>query len=269
MPQAKINGCQYHYTLYDEAGSGETIVFSHGLLMSEKMFDRQVEALKSRYKIVTYDHRGQGKSEVTEDGYNMDELYLDAVALIEHLNLGKVHFVGLSMGGFVGMRLAARRPDLVRSLILLETSAEDEPNKLKYSLMAFIVKLFGARILTGSVMKIMFGKKFLNDQGRSERAYWQNHLGSLDTSIVKAVKGVTHRQAITDELKNITCPTLIMVGTQDVATVPTKAEHIHKLIPHSELKYIDGAGHSSSIEEPDQVNTYLLEFLKKGTQPIA
>ena len=120
MPFLDVNGTRLYYE--DTGGSGEPIVFSHGLLWSGRMFDKQVAALKDRYRCITYDHRGQGQSDVWKvDAVDMETVYADAVGLIEKLGVGPCHFVGLSMGGFTGMRLAARRPDLLRSLSLLET----------------------------------------------------------------------------------------------------------------------------------------------------
>ena len=96
MPKIRINGADIHY---EERGSGEeTIVFAHGFLFSGRMFNPQVEALADRYRCITYDHRGQGQSEVTKDGYDIDSLTEDARALIEVLDLAPCHFLGLSMG---------------------------------------------------------------------------------------------------------------------------------------------------------------------------
>lgn len=264
MPFLLINGCNYYYEVHGDGDAEETIVFSHGLLWSGKMFWKQVAHLKDRYRIITYDHRGQGKSSVTDEGYDMDQLYHDAVVFIEQLQLGKVHFAGLSMGGFVGMRLAARRPDIIRSLILMETSAQDEPGKFKYSVLSAIVKLFGVKIVTKPVMNIMFGNKFLNDKNRSEeRNSWIKELHKNSKTITRAVKGVVNRKGVELELKNIQCPVLIMAGTQDKAAVPAKAGFIHQCIPHSQLRFVEGGGHTSSIEEAEQVNQYMDEFLAK------
>ncbi len=264
MPKIQLNNCQYHYEFYQNPHAVETIVFSHGLLWSGKMFDKQVAHLKNRYNILTYDHRGQGQSEVTENGYAMDSLYEDAVALIEALKLDPVHFVGLSMGGFVGMRLAARRPDLVRSLSLLETTAQPEPNTFKYRLLCNVVKLFGVNIVTNAVMKIMFGDTFLNDPVRAEeKAKWVAELQKNQKSIVRAVYGVIERQGVEAELGQIKCPVLILVGTEDKATVPAKSEYMHQHIPQSELYYIPRAGHTSSVEEGAAVNERLDVFLGK------
>ena len=145
MPHITINNCQYYYEFHGEGT--ETLVLSHGLLWSSKMFKKQIEALESDYRILCFDHRGQGQSEVTANGYSMDQLSEDASILIEKLCQTPVHFGGLSMGGFVGLRLAARHPDMIKSLILMETTAQAEPNTIKYSFLNTVVKLFGVKIV--------------------------------------------------------------------------------------------------------------------------
>ncbi|MFT6202455.1 MAG: 3-oxoadipate enol-lactonase [Spirosomataceae bacterium] len=260
MAKVRINNCDIHYEIY---GNGpEAVVLSHGLLWSSRMFHKQVTALSADYKIVTYDHRGQGQSEITESGYDMDSLYNDAVGLIEKLNLGKVHFGGLSMGGFVAMRLAARRPDLIKSLLLMETSAQGEPFAFKYNLLKTVVNAFGVRIVTNPIMKIMFSDTFLNDPKRTtEKQEWMAELQKNKKSITKAVTGVIQRKGMEDELQNITCPTLVLVGTEDKATIPEKAEFIASKISQAKLIYIQNGGHTSSVEEPEQYNRAILEFL--------
>lgn len=264
MPKIRVNGAELYYE--DTGGKDkETIVFSHGLLFSCRMFDAQVAALGSDYRCVAYDHRGQGQSSVTKDGYDMETLYEDAAALIHALDCEPCHFVGLSMGGFVGMRLAARRPELIKSLTLVETSADLEPeeNIPKYKLLSYIARVFGAGIVADRVMPIMFGKKFLNDPNRAHkreeiRRQWAaaNRVG-----VMRSVMGVINRRGVYDELSNIVVPTLIMVGDSDVATVPAKSERIHEQIRGSKFVTIPDAGHSSSIEEPDFVNGQISTFL--------
>jgi 3-oxoadipate enol-lactonase len=265
MAKINLNGCEYHYEVH---GTGaETIVFSHGLLFSGHMFHKQVDYFKQNYRVVLFDHRGQGQSEVTQDGYDIDSLTRDVTKLIEFLDVGQVHFVGLSMGGFVGMRLAARRPDLIKSLILMNTSAETEPNGLKYKFLCTVVKLLGVNIVTTPVMKIMFGQKFINDPKRKEEyQHWVEQLQSNAKTITRAAEGVINRKGVEAELQNIECPTLILACTQDIATIPQKSEFIHARIPHSTIKFIEGAGHSSSVEEPEQVNQSIERFLDQFKQ---
>ncbi|WP_422358630.1 alpha/beta fold hydrolase [Reichenbachiella sp.] len=260
MPSININGAEIYYEIH---GIGpETIVFSHGLLMSGKMFKAQVDYFKARYKCVIYDHRGQGRSEVTEEGYDIESLTSDAIGLINALNLGPCHMVGLSMGGFVAMRMAARHRELLKSIMLIETSADLEPNKFKYNVLNTIVKLFGVKAVINKVMPIMFGKTFLNDPNRQgEVDYWRGEILNNQKSITKSVTGVIQRDSVSKELGKVSVPTLVIAGDEDVATTLEKARNIKLKIPQAHLAVIKRAGHSSTIEEPRQVIEAMEVFL--------
>lgn len=260
MPHINCNNASLFYI--DEGAGAETIVFSHGLLFSHEMFRAQIDFFKSRYRCIAYDHRGQGQSEITKTGYDMDSLYLDAAALIENLQLGPVHFVGLSMGGFVGMRLATRKPHLIKSLTLMQTAADGEVNKLKYRVLNLIFKVAGSKPIYKKIMNILFGKTFMNDPGKSaERVYWENKMMAIPKTVTRAVSGVISRSGVFEEIKSIEKPTLVIAGDEDVATTPEKAQRIHKQINGSVLEIISGAGHSSTIEKPGEVNHILEKFL--------
>ncbi|AKH38061.1 MULTISPECIES: alpha/beta fold hydrolase [Nitrosomonas] len=263
MPKIQVNGAKLHYT--EEGTAPETILFAHGLLWGGQMFEAQVNALKDRYRCITFDFRGQGQSEVTQGGYDMETLYQDTVALIEALGCAPCHFAGLSMGGFMGMRLAVRRPELLRSLILLGASADAEPkeNIPRYNRLNFIARWFGLRLVAAPVMRILFGQSFLTDPNRAaQREEWKKHLiANHRIGITRAVKGVINRQGVYDEIGKITTPTLILVGEEDVATIPAKAERIQARIAGSRLVRIPKSGHSSTIEEPEAVNLAIKTFL--------
>jgi len=256
--------CNHARLFYEESGKGpETIVFSHGLLFDHRMWDEQVSYFKSEFRCIAYDHRGQGQSEVT-GSEDMESLYEDAAALIEKLcENQRVHFVGLSMGGFIGMRLAARKPHLLKSLTLLETSADLEPNKLKYSLLNTVFKLGGASLVSARIIRILFGKSSLrNPERKAIISFWESTIRAYPKTITKAVEGVIHRKGILNELKDIHVPTLILVGTEDIATSPVKAEQIHQGIVASKLIVMPGVGHSSCIENPQMVSKNLSDFIK-------
>jgi 3-oxoadipate enol-lactonase len=257
-----VNGVDLHV---EQSGPPDAtpVVFSHGLLMSLKMFDAQTAALEGRYRVVRYDHRGQGRSQRTKErSISIETLYDDAVALIEDLDLAPCHLVGLSMGGFVAMRVAARRPDLLRSLALLETSAEPEDNAADYRRLNLVVRALGVKPVVKRVLPIMFGETFLTDPDRAaDREVWQAHLAGLDRNIWRASTGVIERDGCVEEIASIDLPTLVIVGDEDVATPPAKAQLIQESIAGSELVRIPGAGHSSTIEQPELVNAALTGFL--------
>lgn len=263
MPLLRVNGTELYYE--DSGGPGPAAVFSHGLLWSGRMFEAQVSRLRAHRRCITYDHRGQGRSAAADEPVvSIETCYADAVALIEALGVGPCDFVGLSMGGFVAMRLAARRPDLIRKLVLLETSAEPEPpeNVGKYKLLAFIAEHFGLGPVAGRVMKIMFGKSFLADEARrGEQVRWRGELLANRRDIVKAVRGVIERSAILPELSAIRAPTLVIVGEEDTATTPAKAEAIVAAIAGAKLVRIPRAGHTSSVEQPVLVSAAIDLFL--------
>jgi len=263
MHTIEVNGTRLYY---EEHGDGEeTIVFSHGLLMNSGMFSAQIEALRGQYRCITYDHRGQGRSEVSEDGYDMDNIARDAASLIRTLGAWPCHFVGLSMGGFVGMRLAIHHPELLRSLVLMETSAdpEDKRNLGPYRRLAFVGRWFGFGLVADRVMNILFGQTFMSDPDRElERREWRQRIVQNDRKgSTRAAKGVIDREGVYEHLENIEVPTLIIVGEEDVATTAEKARRIHEKIAGSKLALIANAGHSSSIEQPQAVTQAIVEFI--------
>jgi 3-oxoadipate enol-lactonase len=263
MPLIDVNGASVYY---ESTGEGsEAIVFAHGLLWSGEMFAAQVAEFSKRYRCVTFDLRGQGRTPVTAGGYDMDTLANDAVGLIEALGLGKVHLAGLSMGGFIALRVAARRPALVRSLILLETSCEPEPKEKvgRYKTLGFVGRYFGYGAVANQVMPIMFGATYMEDAARAdERNVWRERLIANDrVGIQRALAGVIERPSVENELSKILAPTLVIVGDEDIATVPARAERIRDGIAGAKLVVIPRAGHSSTIEEPVAVNAAISEFL--------
>jgi 3-oxoadipate enol-lactonase len=259
----KIRGAELH--VEDTSGKGPAIAFSHGLLWSTSMWRFQVAAFRARYRCIAWDHRGQGKSEVTASGYDMDTLTGDAVALIEQLGAAPVHFVGLSMGGFVGMRIAARRPELLRSLVLMETASDAEPRRSaqKYRAMSFLTRLVGTRPFVPAVMKIMFAAPFREDPARAalRESMVQGVLANDPTGLRRAVGGVISRKAVEPgELAKIRAPTLVISGELDSAVVPGRSARTAAAIPGAKFVRLPRAGHTSSIEEPEAVNRTLREF---------
>lgn len=265
MPTMEINGATLYY---EEHGAGpETVVFAHGLLFDRRIFDHQVAALENRYRVIAFDFRGHGESEVTRDGYDMDNLAEDAAGLIEALDAAPCHFAGLSMGGFVALRLASRRPELVRSLVLLDTSADPEPreNLPRYRLLQWVARLFGLRSVVGRVMPILLGASTLEDPERRElRRLWSDRVAAQDrVGVTRAVSGVLERDGVYDELPGIRIPVLILVGEEDAATVPAKSERMREALPDAELVTIPRCGHMSSIERPEAVTRAIEAFLAR------
>ncbi len=265
MPQVEVNGTSLYYEDTGPGSSGQTIAFSHGLLWGTELFAPQIAALRDRYRCIAWDHRGQGRSGPEyRHTIPMELVWQDAIALLDHMGVSQTHLVGLSMGGFVAMRIAARRPALVDKLILLETSADPEPveNVPRYRLLSKVYRALGGRPIASKVAPIMMGKSILADPNRKAEVAGFVKLMTRRRDVWKAVNGVIDRAGIAAwELAQIRAPTLVIVGDEDVATTPAKADALVAAIRGAKLAVIPRAGHSSSVEEPEAVTRQIAVFL--------
>jgi len=265
MPEITVNQARYHY---EEYGTGpEIIIMSHGFLMDGEMFRYQTPYFSSRYRMVTFDWRGQGKSEATPTGYDMENLYKDAVEFIQQISPDTpVHWVGVSMGGFIGLRIAARDPELLKSLVVANTSAEDETflNKLKWGTLSYIFKYAGVSPILNGIKKALFGKTKLHDPDFQPiiREYAEKWKKLDKNATFQTAWGIFNRPGITEELPKIKIPVLIMVGEEDMSRSLEESFRMKQRIPHALLATIPKAGHSSPLEQPEFFNTKYDNFLQ-------
>ncbi|HJC28495.1 MAG TPA: alpha/beta hydrolase [Candidatus Dietzia intestinipullorum] len=239
------------------------VFFAHGLLFSGWMFQHQIAALSDRYRCVAIDFRGQGDSPRALGGYDMDTLTSDVTELLRHLQISVVNFVGLSMGGFVGMRLAARNPEIVHSLTLMDTAAtaEEPANRSRYKMLAKVYRAAGIKPLRSRVAPIMLARQNLSAPWVDE---WLARLERNDRAgLVKAIESVADRDPCEAEAGRIIAPTLVVVGDEDAATPPAKSRRLLELISNTTFHEIPGAGHSSSMEQPTRVTSVLEAFLSE------
>ncbi|WP_313674711.1 alpha/beta fold hydrolase [Mycolicibacterium sp.] len=269
MPEFRRGDALIYYTdtgAPAERPDAPVVFFGHGLLFGGWMFRPQIEALRGEYRCVAIDWRGQGQSPPAKDGYDMETLAADAMALIVELGLAPVHYVGLSMGGFVGQRIAARNGHLVRSLTLLDTSAgpEDPGKARQYKLLAAIYRMAGITPLRPKVLPLMFGPAFLADPASAPLIEeWEQRLGRCPRAgVAKAVRGVANRASVEPEVTAITVPTLVIVGADDAATPPAKSRRIAELIPGARWEQVPDCGHSSTLEQPAAMTRLISEFLR-------
>jgi 3-oxoadipate enol-lactonase len=263
MPFANVGGAELYY---EDSGAGAApVLFSHGLLWSLRMYDAQVAHLRGRHRCVAYDHRGQGCSSGGDAPYDMETLAGDAAQLIERLGIAPCFFVGLSMGGFVGLRLAARRPDLVRGLALIGTAGDAEPraNVPRYRAMELITRWLGTRVLLSPIMRIMFARSYLRDPTRAhERGAMKRSLLALDPARTqRALDAVVTRRGVEDLLPLIRVPTLVLHGTEDRAIAVERARRTAAAIPGATWVDVPKAGHTATVEQPAAINAALEAFL--------
>lgn len=270
MPLVELNGTPIAYEDTGPPAGNPTapaILFGHGLLFSGWMFAGQIEELAGRYRCVTIDWRGQGDTPAARSGgYDMDTLTRDAIALIEHLDIAPLHYVGLSMGGFVGQRIAARRGELLRSLTLLDTSPDREPawSAIQDIAMATFYRYFGVRLLQAPVEKIMFGPTFRRDP--ASRPIIDEFIDRVQRADRRGLRGailaVATRKPVYAELGSISVPTQVITGADDVPTPVAKGRRIAEAIAHARFSALPDSGHSSTVEQPEAVTELIRDFVQ-------
>ncbi|CAM4118538.1 alpha/beta fold hydrolase [Nocardia ninae] len=244
---------------------GPVIVFGHSLLFGGWMFRAQIDALREHYRCIAIDWRGQGGTQPTPDGYDMDTLTIDAVGLIRALRLAPVHWVGIGMGGCVGQRVAARHGELLRSLTLLDTSADPEdPSRIgRYTRLAWAMRFLGVDAVRGKLARLLFGPAFLADPAAADTvAEWAQRLDRVDSvGTRRAILGVIGRDPADREVTAITAPTLVAVGGDDVVTPIRAASRLAELIPKARFEIIENAGHCCVLEQAAVVTALIQDFL--------
>jgi len=256
----KANGIQIEY---DIQGQGPWVVLSHSLACASAMWDEQAAALKGRYKVLRFDTRGHGGSDAPAEPYTLDLLADDLHGLLGKLGVANAHFVGLSMGGMIGMTYALKYPRAFKSLVLCDTSSRVPPEaKPIWEERIKIAAEQGMEALVDSTLKRWFTDPFL-----ARRSSVVDRVAAMIRSTpVAGYVGCCHaipQINITDKLSAIQSPVQIIVGDKDVGTPVAMSEAIHKAIPNSELVVIPDASHLSNLEQPEAFNSALVKFLSR------
>lgn len=254
------------------ADTGESdlpvVLCLHSLFLDHTMFDELTEAVGGRFRVVRPDFRGQGANPVATDLVSMDDCADDVIELLDRLSLGRVHIVAQSMGGDVAVRVAARRPEVVDRLVLLGSSAREEPAE---HLEAFrpisdeVARTGFAGDMLETTMQIMFGETVRNDPARAHLLVpWREHIAALAPELAHAIRGVVERPSAVDLLPRITAKTLVISGGEDQARPPEWSRELVDNIAGAELWSLPTTGHSVILELPTPVIERVVEFLSEG-----
>jgi len=235
------------------------VVLSPSLGSTHAMWDPQVREFSRSYRVVRYDPRGHGRSPVPPGPYDLPDLAEDVVALLDRLDVGSVHYVGLSLGGMTGMALAAAHPDRVRSLVLCCTSALLGPATM-WAERAAAVRAEGTASIAETVVS-----RWLTPGYAAEHPDLVARLRAMVADVpdegYAACCGAIERMDLRADLPRITAPTLVVAGAQDPATPPEHAARIAEGIAGARVELLDPAAHLANLEQPDAVTALIQQHV--------
>ena len=238
--------------------AGRVVMFANSLGTDLRVWDALLEKVPNDLRIVRYDKRGHGLSDCPPAPYDMNTLTDDAEAVAEALNVRDITFVGLSIGGLIGQGLAARRPDLVKALVLMDTGAKiGTPEMWQDRIDA--LRADGLEAMADAIMQRWFMPEFRNSEAV---APWRNMVTRTPLEGYIGCSAAIAATDLTGVTPNIRCPVLALVGAGDKATTPDLVEWTAKLC-NAEFHVIPNAGHLPCVERPDETAAAILAFLER------
>jgi len=254
--KARANGIDLHYTI---EGNGPWLVMSHSLACNLAMWDAQAAALAQRFKVLRYDMRGHGRSDVPGGAYTLELLAADAKGLCDALGVREAHWVGISIGGMIGQTLALAEPRLLKSLVLANTTSRNPPEAAPmWAERIRIAETQGMEAHVEPTLARWFTEGFRN--AHPERV--APIADAIRSTPVAGFVGCCHaipKINLTARLKEIRCPALVIAGEHDPGATVAVARTIHENLPGSELVVLPAA-HLSNVEQPEGFNRALVQF---------
>ena len=258
------DGTRIHYEVTGKSGATPVLMIQ-GLGASKNAWNLQRIAMATRFRIISFDNRGAGRSDKPEEPFTLEQMADDAIVVLDAAGIDTAHVVGASMGGVISQIVAVKFPHRVRSLTLVCTACRNHP--WRQELLQTWAKTAADKgmIEVGKVAAqwVMSPRSFR----RLVPAFtWMGPLAALRPrhSFVSQIDAILNtREDLVDQLSTITAPTMVIVGNQDILTPRGDSEEIAERIPNAELVVIAGAAHGLMMEHSSTFNRILIEFLQR------
>ncbi|MFP6770805.1 MAG: alpha/beta hydrolase [Alphaproteobacteria bacterium] len=252
---------------YDMIGSGPPVLFLHGIGGNRTNWTEQLLACAPSFMAVAWDARGYGQSDDYEGDLNFAAFADDVLRLLDHLNIAKIHLVGLSMGGRISQDLYFRYPERVATLTLCDTFPGTTPTMSPEKMDAFINLRKGPLVAGKSLLEMAepLAKTLVSENASPE--HFQRLVASIEAlhkdSYIKTIEASTRYNRPVD-IAAIAVPVQLIYGADDRLTTPQTGAEMQRQIPGARLTVIEGAGHLVNIERGPEFNDVLLDFLNQN-----
>jgi 3-oxoadipate enol-lactonase len=260
MPKARIGGGDI---AYETRGAGPALLFLHAFPLGLGMWEPQVSAFASSHQVIRFDARGFGGSPPGDGLLTMERIADDAVGLLDHLDVSRAIVCGLSMGGYAAFALVRRHADRLKALVLADTraGADSDAARAARAAQADKVRKEGSASIADAVLPKLVGETTHAQRPELVARLKETIAAHPPRGIADALAGLAARADSTSTLREVRVPTLVVCGAEDVLTPVSESEALVRGIAGSQIQIIPGAGHLSSLENPEQFNLSLRKFL--------
>ena len=237
----------------------DTLVLSNSLGTTQELWSRQLPVLSERFRVLTYDHPGHGRSSPPEQPATVEAFALDLLGLLDELDFDRVSFCGVSLGGMVGMALALQAPQRVERLVLACTSAYLGPPG-GWRERARVVRADGLEAIADAVVGRWFTTRASDGEPERVDRFRAMFVSTPPEGYARCCEAIADWDA-RDRIADIAAPVLVVAGADDPATPLEHAELIASRIPDARLRVLEHAAHLANVERADAFNEALMEHL--------
>jgi 3-oxoadipate enol-lactonase len=238
---------------------GHVLVLSNSLGTTQELWDRQLPELAERFHVLTYDHPGHGASDLPERPCTVEALAHGLLELLDELDVGRVSFCGVSLGGMVGMALALEAPERVERVVLSCTSAYLGPPET-WAQRAQTVRTDGMEAIAGTVVGRWFTPEFARTEPETVARFRAILASTPPEGYARCCEAVGAWDA-RERISAISAPVLVVAGAEDPATPTEHAELVASRIPGARLHVLEGAAHLANVEQAEYFTQAVLEHL--------
>lgn len=245
----------------------QTIILIHGFPLNKSMWDKQIEELMHNYRVIAYDIRGHGNSDIGDDDFSIELFVKDLLGLMDKLEIGKAIVCGFSMGGYIALNAIENHPERFNALVLCDTNCTADNSEGKEKRMKTIVSIkeYGLELYAEESIKKLFAPISFLIQLKEITLVRDMIMKTSNQSLFKTLHALANRKATCSKLHEIKVPVHFTVGKEDEITPPEVALSMHEKIKGSSIHIIDHAGHLCNMEKPKEFNNQFIEFLMKNS----
>lgn len=256
--RVRVGDVEFHCEI---AGSGEPLLFIHGLGSCAEDWQPQIEFFRDRYRTIACDLRGHGRSSKPRGPYSIEVFARDLASLLRELETGPTHVVGISLGGMVAFELAVDSPERVRSLVIVNSGpavpAETFKQRLPLHVRLLYARVLGLRGMAKMIAKRLFPKP---EQIGLQRAFIARLAANDRHCYLASLRAIFAGWSVADRLADIRCPVLVLASDHDYTPVALKQAYAARL-PNARVVVVPDSRHALPMEKPREFNAAVATFL--------